>query len=190
MAKGKNSSTRRLLNLNTISNLSIKGFNKQELVYYAVTPFNLSVLSDENIDAKVFSLMNVIKGFNEIEILCLNSRENFGNNKLHIKGRIAEESNHVIRHLLQMDLDHIDEIQLTTATARSFLLCVRIHENNNHELHSYLNRIEKSLKTSGFSVKRLSKDELKTMLAVYYEQNVTTDKFEDIDGERWYNTYA
>lgn len=186
MSKRKVSSTRKLLNLNSLTSYSIKGFNKQEVIYYAVTPFNLSVLSDENIEAKIFSLMNVIKGFNEIEILCLNSRENFKNNIVHMKERIQEETNPAIRVLLQMDLNHIDEIQLTTATARSFLLCIRVHEHNSYEIHAYLNRVEKSLKTSGFSVKKLGKDELKTMLAVYYEQNVTTDRFEDIDGERWY----
>ena len=29
------------------------------------------------------------------------------------------------------------------------------------------------------------KEDIKRLLAVYYEQNVTTEKFEDFDGERW-----
>ena len=48
-----------------------------------------------------------------------------------------------------------------------------------------LSRIEKSLKEQGFSVKRADKEDVKRILAVYYEQNVTTEKFEDFDGERW-----
>jgi hypothetical protein len=28
-------------------------------------------------------------------------------------------------------------------------------------------------------------EDIKTILGVYYEQNVTTEKYEDFDGERW-----
>lgn len=49
-----------------------------------------------------------------------------------------------------------------------------------------IHRIEKLIKLQNLTVKRASKDDLKGMLAVYFEQNVTTDRFEDIDGERWY----
>ena len=44
--------------------------------------------------------------------------------------------------------------------------------------------IEKSLKEQSFSVKRADKEDIKRILAVYYEQNVTTEKFEDFDGEQ------
>ncbi len=53
------------------------------------------------------------------------------------------------------------------------------------EIFPYLNRIEKTLREQGFSVKRAEKEDIKRILAVYYEQNVTTEKFEDFDGERW-----
>ena len=53
------------------------------------------------------------------------------------------------------------------------------------EALAYLSRIEKSLKEQGFSVSRAGREDIKRLLAVYYEQNVTTEKFEDFDGERW-----
>ena len=53
------------------------------------------------------------------------------------------------------------------------------------EVFPYLSRIEKSLKEQGFSVKRAGREDIKRILAVYYEQNVTTERFEDFDGERW-----
>lgn len=53
------------------------------------------------------------------------------------------------------------------------------------EVFPYLSRIEKSLKEQRFSVKRADREDLKCILAVYYEQNVTTERFEDFDGERW-----
>jgi len=49
----------------------------------------------------------------------------------------------------------------------------------------YLSRIEKSLKDQGFTARRADNADIKRLLGVYYEQNVTTEKFEDYDGERW-----
>lgn len=179
------SSTRKLLNLKSLTNYSIIGYNNQQLIFYSIVPYNLSVLSEENIESKIFSLMNLIKGSELVEILCLNSRENFRFNKINMRKRIDEESNANIRKLLEQDLNHIDQIQVTTATARSFLICIRSNQEDEPTLHNSLNRLEKTFKQYGFSLIRLNKDEIKTMLAVYYEQNVTTDKFEDVDGERW-----
>lgn len=34
-------------------------------------------------------------------------------------------------------------------------------------------------------VQMIPREDIKRILAVYYEQNVTTEKFEDFDGERW-----
>ena len=45
--------------------------------------------------------------------------------------------------------------------------------------------VEKSLKEQGFEVKRAGEEDIKRILAVYYEQNVTSEKFEDYDGQRW-----
>ena len=49
----------------------------------------------------------------------------------------------------------------------------------------YLNRIEKILREQGFSVKRATNEDIKRLMAVYFEQNVTTERFEEFDGERW-----
>ena len=53
------------------------------------------------------------------------------------------------------------------------------------EAEAYLSRIEKSIKDNGFTTRRAEEQDLKRMLAVYFEQNVTTEQFEDYDGERW-----
>ena len=37
----------------------------------------------------------------------------------------------------------------------------------------------------GFTSKRDDEEDMKRILAVYFEQNVTTEKFEEFDGERW-----
>ena len=48
-----------------------------------------------------------------------------------------------------------------------------------------LNRIEKMLVEQEFKVKRAEEEDIRRILAVYFEQNVTTEKFEEFDGERW-----
>lgn len=180
-------STRKLLNLKNIGEYSLDGYNNHHLIFYSITPFNLSVLSEENISSKIFSLMNIIKSTDNLEFVCLNGRENFNMNKLHIKQRLSMENNTAIKQLLELDLHHIDEIQVKTATARTFLIILRIKQELNSDIFTYLNRFEKSIKSQGFSINRLSKSDIKTLLAVYYEQNVTTELFEDIDGRRWLN---
>jgi len=50
---------------------------------------------------------------------------------------------------------------------------------------SYLSRIEKNLKDQGFSATRADNADIKRILAVYFEQKVTSDRYEDFDGERW-----
>lgn len=60
-----------------------------------------------------------------------------------------------------------------------------LREEKESEVFPCLSRVEKSLKEQGFSVNRADQESLKRILAVYYEQNVTTERFEDFDGERW-----
>ena len=119
-------------------------------------------------------------------MISLNSRDNFEEHKIFLRKRIEEEKNEKVIQLLNKDLLHLDKIQIQTATARLFLLAVRIKPNDQVEIMQLIHRIEKLIKLQNLTVKRASKDDLKGMLAVYFEQNVTTDRFEDIDGERWY----
>jgi len=118
-------------------------------------------------------------------MLCLNSRENFEDNKRFLRSRIEQEQNPVVRKLLEKDLSYLYRIQVQMATAREFLILIRLRNEKEKEVFPYLSRIEKSLKEQGFSVKRADKEDIKRILAVYFEQNVTTEKFEDFDGERW-----
>ncbi|MBR1833247.1 MAG: hypothetical protein IJ784_12590, partial [Ruminiclostridium sp.] len=115
----------------------------------------------------------------------MNSRDIFERNKAFIKKSIAAEENPAVRELLEKDAVHLDHIQAQTATAREFLLLVRTRNMKEKELFAHLNRVEKIVLENGFTVARFDKDGIKTLLAVYFEQNTTNEKFEDIDGERW-----
>ena len=181
----KKQSTRQLINTKAITEYSLETYQGEQLVYFMIRPTNLSVLSDASVGARIYALMNVLKGVAEIEILCLNSRENFEENKSFLRKRAEEERNPVIRRLLEQDQVFLDRIQIQMATAREFLILIRLREEKGKEMFSFLDRIEKSLKEQGFEVKRAGEEDIKRILAVYYEQNVTSEKFEDYDGQRW-----
>jgi len=177
--------TRHLIGVQALTEYGLVTYGQETLVYFLIKPANLSVLSEASIGRRIYALMTVLKGVAEVEMLCLNSRESFEENKLFLRRRMEEEQNPVVRSLLEKDQKHLERIQVQMATAREFLIIVRLKEEEEREALAYLSRIEKSLKEQGFSVSRAGREDIKRLLAVYYEQNVTTEKFEDFDGERW-----
>jgi len=183
--KKQKKAIRELIGLKTITDYSIITNDGKEIIYFIVKPSNLSVLSKANIGNKVSSLVSILKSVPEIEIHCLNSRENFEENKEYLTEREDEEENDIIKELLKQDRLFFDRIQIQMATAREFLLSVRIQNEKQREIFSYINRIEKMLKEQGFMTRRAGKSDLQKIFAVYFEQNVTTERFEDFDGERW-----
>lgn len=183
-AEQKRQATRQLIGVEGISEYSLKTASS-EVVFFSVKPSNISVLSEENLAAKIYSLMTVLKGLTEIEILCVNSRESFESNKNNLRRISEKEENPAVRKLLEQDAVFLDHIQAQTATAREFLLIVRIRNLKEKEIFSYLNRVEKTLRENGFSARRYGGEDIKTLLGVYFEQNVTTEKFDNFDGERW-----
>jgi len=183
--KKQKKAIRELIGLKTITDYSIITNDGKEIIYFIVKPSNLSVLSKANIENKVSSLVSILKSVPEIEIHCLNSRENFEENKEYLTEREDEEENDIIKELLKQDRLFFDRIQIQMATAREFLLSVRIQNEKQREIFSYINRIEKMLKEQGFMTRRAGKSDLQKIFAVYFEQNVTTERFEDFDGERW-----
>ena len=177
--------TRQLINTQAVTDYSLVTCRNDALVYFIIKPTNISVLSEESVSARIYSLMTVLKGMAELEFLCLNSRENFEDNKQFLKKRMEQESNPAVRRLLEHDLSHLDRIQVQMATAREFLVVIRLKGEKEKEVLPYLNRIEKTLREQGFSAMRAEREDIKRMLAIYFEQNVTTERFEDFDGERW-----
>lgn len=177
--------TRQLINTRSVTDYSLLTYRGGELVYFLIKPTNISVLSEESVSARIYSLMTVLKGMAELEFLCLNSRENFEDNKQFLKKRMEQENNPAVRKLLEQDLHHLDRIQVQMATAREFLVVIRLKGEKESEVFPYLNRIEKTLREQGFSSKRAEREDVKRVLAIYFEQNVTTERFEDSDGERW-----
>ena len=179
-----NQSTRQLMGIESIKDHCI-ATRMGDLVFFIIKPTNISVLPDSGVTARIYALLNVVKGLAEIEMLALNSRESFEDNKRFYAGRMEAEELPALRRLLEQDSSHLDRIQALMASAREFYIIVRLRNEKESEIFPYLSRIEKTIKDNGFSVSRAGEQELKRMLGIYFEQDVTTEQYEDYDGDRW-----
>ena len=177
-------STRQLMGIDDFTDYGI-ATRMGNLVFFAIKPTNISALPGSGVGARIYALLNVIKGQAEIEMLALNSKESFENNKDFYRQQANLEDLPAIRKLLEQDSAHLDRIQVLMASSREFYILVRLQGKKESDVFSYLSRIEKSIKDNGFTVRRATEQDLKRMLGVYFEQNVTTERFEDHDGERW-----
>lgn len=178
-------STRKLIGIKDISDASLVTHDQGELVYFLIKPTNISVLSEESISARIYALMTVLKGMPEIEMCAYNSRENFDGNKRYLKKRMDEETNYIIRQLLEQDMAHLDNIQVQTATAREFAVILRFRKETDKEKARHINDVAQKLRDTGFTSKKASHEDIQRLVAVYFEQNVTQEVFDEHDGDRW-----
>ena len=94
--------TRQLIGIDEITDSGLKTSHGR-LIFFAIKPTNLSVQPPEAVSNRIYALMTVLKGQAEIEILALNSKESFEDNKRHYRQRAAEEDLPVISRLLEAD---------------------------------------------------------------------------------------
>ena len=177
-------STRELMGISDITEYSI-ATKLGDLVFFIIKPTNISVLPDASVSSRIHALLNVVKGQTDVEMLAMNSTESFESNKNHYRSRLEVEELPAIRKLLEQDRKHLDRIQVLMASAREFYIIIRLHNEKESELFQYLARIEKNIKDNGFIARRANEQDIKRMLGVYFEQNVTTEHYDSYDGERW-----
>ena len=156
-----------------------------ELVFFMVKPDNLSVLSGEGIRGRIKNLTDLLCAAPEVRLLALDSRESFQRNKDWYRQRLEAEELPAIRELLRQDAAHLDEIQAATASAREFALVYRLGPQESGEDIARLRQTERSLRDLGFHARLASRQDIMRLLAVYYQQDVTTEQFDAFDGERW-----
>ena len=157
---------------------------KGEQVFFLVRPDNLSVLSSEGIGSRVRALMELLRGTAAVTIRAMDSRESYEQNKIYYQQRLEVERNPAIRELLFRDKAYLDEIQTMTASAREFALIYPLVRQGNESVEAQITRMAKDIRDRGFHVRVARDQDLKRLLAVYYQQDVTTDYFESVDGER------
>ena len=189
MAKNKKNGVQALIGLERFTNYGVRT-DKAEVVFFAVEPTNISVLSSDNIEIKVHNLMMVLSVIPDLEMIAIDSAERFDDNKWYIRKRLQTEQNEAVRKLLQADHDFLDEIQLEMSSARQFMFAVRFRREKPEQIFSIISRVDKTLSEHGFSAKRMSKAEVKRMLALYFGTSITGDEIPDIEGENYFDMEA
>ena len=185
MAKKKNS-VQALIGLERFTRYGVKN-DKAELALFAVEPTNISVLSASNVEIKIHSLMTVLSVIPDLEFIATDSAERFDDNKAYIRKRLQIEQNESVRRLLEADYDFLDEIQLEMSSARQFMFAIRFRKEKPEQIFNTLNRVEKTLSEHGFTARRMSKPEIKRMLALYFGSSIAGDEIPDIEGEDEFN---
>lgn len=183
--KKKGQSVQDMMGIQTFTKYGLMT-DKGELLFYLVSPTNISVLSYVNIEIKIRHLMMVLSAIPDIEITCTDSSECFDDNKAYLQGRLEAEQNSRIRKLIQKDIDFLDNVQVEMATARQFLFAARLKGNKDKQVFDTANRIEKTISEQGFEVRRMRKAEIKRFLAIYFEASMNGEQMPDGDGEQYY----
>ena len=153
-----------------------------ERVFYLIRPDNLSVLSPDGVRLRVAALTNLLRANPVLELLALDSRESFQSNQMFYRARLEEEPVPEIRALLQKDLEHLDAIQSSSASSREFVLVLPVEGQAVED--GSLRQMEKALCDHGVPVHLAEREDVKRLLAVYYQQNSPAESWEDVDGER------
>lgn len=183
--KKKGRSTQELMGIKSFTKYGLVT-SKGELLYYLVSPTNISVLSHTNIEIKIRHLMMVLSAIPDIEITCTDSCECFDDNKSYLQLRLSEEQNPKVRKILKKDIEMLDHVQTEMATARQFLFIMRCKGMKPEQIFNTVNRTEKVISEQGFEVQRMKKSDCKRFLAICFEASMNGDQMPDTDGEQFY----
>ncbi len=184
--KKKGRSVQEFLGLKTFTKYGL-ATDKGELIFFQVSPTNISVLSSINIEIKIRHLMMVLSSVPDIEITCTDASECFDDNKAYLQRRLEEEQNPKVRKLLGKDIDFLDSIQIEMATARQFMFITRCRNMKPEQVFQTANRVERIISDQGFEVKRMKKADIKRFLALYFDASMNGEQMPDSDGEQFYD---
>ena len=165
MTKRKNNGVQGLIGFERFTRFGVKT-DKAEIAFFSVEPTNISVLSAANIDVKIHHLMMLLSTIPDFEILALDSCECFDTNKMYVKKRLQTEQNEA---------------------ARQFMFAVRFRREKDEQIFSTLNRVDKAISEHGFTARRMSKSDIKRMLALYFGTSISGEEIPDIEGENEFN---
>jgi hypothetical protein len=184
MAKRKNNAVQSLIGFERFTRFGVKT-EKTEIAFFSVEPTNISVLSAANIDTKIRYLMTLLSTVPDLEIIALDSCECFDSNKIYVKNRLQNEHNEGVRKLLQADYSFLDEIQSEMSSARQFMFAIRFRREKDEQIFNTINRVDKAISEHGFSARRMTKPEIKRMLALYFGTSISGEEITDIEGENY-----
>lgn len=178
-------STRQLMEVSSIRDDCLHLYSGKIKVAIIIQPSNLCVLSDEIITSKIIALTNVEKAFANIELLCVNSTQNYDDNIRYLTNRSELETNTVLKELDLKDIEFLNNIRVNMATNREFFLLLTFNKNSTNDyIKSVVRRTSQQLRDGGFVVKEATKDDYKRILTIYYDGPVNED-YSDYDGLKY-----
>lgn len=183
--KKRKNSVQELLGITTFTKYGLMT-NRGELLFFQVAPTNISVLSYANIGIKIYHLMMVLSTMPNIEIVCTDATECFDDNKVYLQRRRQEEKTKAVRELIEKDIQFLDQIQVETASSRQFLFVMRIKGGGEKNTFAIMNGVEKNIADQCFEVHRLGKNNIKRLLARYFEASMSGEQMPDADGEQFF----
>lgn len=183
--KRKGRSVQQLLGIQTFTKYGLMTDNG-ELLFYRVAPTNISVLSAANIEIKIRHLQMVLSAIPDIEIICTDSCECFDDNKAYLYRRAMEENNPDVRGLLLKDREMLTSMQAEMSTARQFVMVKRCRGMKPEQVFVAMNRVLKSVAEQGFEVQRMSKADIKRLVAIYFGASMDGDLMPDMDGGQFF----
>lgn len=180
--KKKGKSLQQLMGIQSFTPYGLRT-DKGTLLFYNISPTNISVLSHDNIEIKIHHLKQVLSLFPSMEIVCTDSAECFDENKLYLQKRISEEPSPQIRDVLEKDLQFLDQAQVEMASARQFVLVVRCKNGMKQEqIFQTDNNVSKLVAEQSFEIRRLKKEDIKRFLAIYFGASMSGEAIPDVDG--------
>lgn len=179
-------SVQNLLGLQGFTNYGLKTTGG-ELVYFAIQPINISVLSPANIENKIKKLHVVLNSHPRLEVICMDSAQRFDNNQLFIDQRILQENNPQVQLALKKDREFLSSIQLEMSTARQFVVILRFKNEKESQVFIDINIARKTFHDEGFEVHLMGKPEIKRMLALYFGASMKGDLIPDIEGSEHFD---
>ena len=179
-------SVQNLLGLQGFTNYGLKTTGG-ELVYFAVQPINISVLSPANIENKIKKLLIVLNSHPRLEVVCMDSAQRFDDNQQFIDQRILQENNPQVQLALKKDREFLSSIQLEMSTARQFVVILRFKNEKESQVFTDINIARKTFHDEGFEVHLMGKPEIKRMLALYFGASMKGDLIPDIEGSEHFD---
>lgn len=65
------------------------------------------------------------------------------------------------------------------------MFAIRFRREKDEQIFNTINRVDKAISEHGFSARRMTKPEIKRMLALYFGMSISGEEITDIEGENY-----
>lgn len=169
--------------------LGIQGFTRyglkirnQELLFFRVSPVNISVLSETNTRVKIEQLAGLLSAVPGLEIVSMDAAECFDTNLLYLSLLEEQEESAAIRELLREERKLLENLQTEMISSRQFVMIRRIRSMPEEQIFHEVNNTAKAISDQKFDVSPMNKEEIKRFAAVYFGAYISGEQIPDVDG--------